>query len=355
MSIEARFRIDRGRFTLDVDLAVPGHGVTAVFGPSGCGKTTLLRAIAGLERAPRGRVRVGEQVWQDESTFVPPHRRAIGFVFQEPRLFEHLSVCANIEYGMKRSRNAAQRKTVPDAVDLLGIGHLMDRRPGWLSGGEQQRVAIARALAVDPAMLLLDEPLAALDDARKHEILPYLESLHRDVSIPVLYVSHSRREVARLADRMLLLENGRVTAQGGVAELFGRLDLALAHHPEAGTVIRAVVGRRDEDYQLTELSFDGGRILITDGNLPRGSAQRLQISARDVSLTLNPPESTSILNVLPATVRALSPAGAAQVTVQLDVGAQTVLSRITRKSADQLELSPGKPVYAQIKSVALLT
>jgi molybdate transport system ATP-binding protein len=354
VSIEARFRIDRGAFSLDVDLRLPGRGVTAVFGPSGCGKTTLLRAMAGLERAPGGRLKVGNQVWQDASRFVPPHRRAIGFVFQEPRLFEHLSVRGNIEYGMKRSRPAARRAALAHAVELLGISHLMDRRPGRLSGGEQQRVAIARALAVDPAMLLLDEPLAALDDARKREILPYLESLHRDVSIPVLYVSHSRQEVARLADHLLLLDEGRVTARGGVTELFGRLDLALAHDPEAETVIQAVVSDRDEGYDLTELSFDGGRILITGATLAPGSRQRLQISARDVSLTLSPPEATSILNVLPATVRALSPAGRAQVTVQLDVGAQTVLSRITRRSADQLGLAPGKPVYAQIKSVALL-
>ena len=355
MSIEARFRIDRGAFCLDVDLELPGSGVTAIFGPSGCGKTTLLRAIAGLEQARGGVLRIDDRVWQDASSFVPPHRRSIGFVFQEPRLFAHLNVLGNIEYGMKRSRGEALRTSVQRAVELLGIAHLMERRPDGLSGGEQQRVAIARALAVDPAMLLLDEPLAALDDARKREILPYLESLHRNVAIPILYVSHSRQEVARLADHLVLLDEGRAVAQGPVTELFGRIDLTLANDPDAAAVIDATVAGRDARYGLTQLEFPGGRIDVAGDALQAGSRQRLQIAARDVSLTLNSPEATSILNVLPATVQALSPAGPAQVTVQLSVGSQRLLSRVTRKSVDQLGLAPGAPVYAQIKSVALLT
>jgi molybdate transport system ATP-binding protein len=377
VSIEARFRIDRGRFALDVDLSLPGQGVTAVFGPSGCGKTTLLRAIAGLERAPGGRLRIGEQVWQDDGLFVPPHRRAIGFVFQEPRLFDHLTVRRNIDYGARRVRvprfprarfardgfdcdgfkpggDAARSQRTERTIDLLGIGHLMDRRPDRLSGGEQQRVAIARALAVDPDLLLLDEPLAALDEARKREILPYLESLNRELSIPVLYVSHSRREVARLADHMVLLERGRVAAWGAVADVLSRLDLALARDPEAETVIDAVVSERDPDYGLSYLAFSGGRIAIADDSPVVGRAVRLQVLARDVSIALAAPSRSSILNALPATVDRLHDDGGAQVMVRLILGDDRLLSRITRKSADDLGLEAGMPVVAQIKSVALL-
>lgn len=354
MSIEARFRIDRGSFLLDVDLTIPGAGVTALFGPSGCGKTTLLRAIAGLEQSAQGYLRVGDAVWQGPGIFVAPHRRQLGYVFQEPSLFPHLDVQRNLHYGLRRLKANKTKLSLEQAIDLLGIAHLLQRKPHQLSGGEQQRVAIARALAVSPDMLLLDEPLAALDDQRKNEIMPYLESLHRALEIPVLYVSHSRQEVARLADYMVLLEAGRVQASGPVAALFSRLDLALAHEWGTAAVIEGSVIDHDPKYGLTNIEFSGQRIAISGEQRPAGSLVRLQVLARDVSLTLAPQEGTSILNILPATVEQLSEQSDAQVTVRLKIGSVPVLSRIARKSADELELKPGLPVFAQIKSVALL-
>ncbi|MCA1780036.1 MAG: molybdenum ABC transporter ATP-binding protein [Xanthomonadaceae bacterium] len=339
MTIEARFRIDQGDFSLDVDLEIPGRGVTAIFGPSGCGKTTLLRAIAGLEHPRDGYLKVGDALWQGPGRFLPPHRRALGYVFQEPSLFAHLDVRRNLIYGLRRLGKHNPRISLERAVELLGIGPLLDRRPHHLSGGEAQRVAIARALAANPAILLLDEPLAALDAQRKREILPYLESLHRELDIPVLYVSHSRDEVARLADHMVLLRDGRVQAAGPVTSLFSQLDLPLAHEPGAQTVIEATVAERDEHYGQS---------------LRPGDRVRLQIVARDVSLALEQPAKSSILNILPATVDGLADEDAVQVTVRLKVGSTPLLSRITRKSADELGLKPGLKVFAQVKSVALL-
>jgi molybdate transport system ATP-binding protein len=355
MSIEARFHIDRGDFSLDVDLVVPARGVTALFGPSGCGKTTLLRAMAGLEHSSDGYLRVGEDIWQDSKQFLAPHKRPLGYVFQEPSLFDHLSVRQNLEYGLKRLPCGVGKVSLDQAVSLLGIGHLLERKPHQLSGGEQQRVAIARALAVSPAMLLLDEPLAALDMTRKQEILPYLESLQRELDIPMLYVSHSRNEVARLADHLVLMEAGRVQAVGAVGELFSRLDLPLAHGPDTETLIKAVVAGHDEAFALTYLDFPGGRFAVAQSRLPLGSDARLQILARDVSLTLERPSRTSILNIFPATVDEMSSEGIAQTTVRIRIGDVPMLSRITRKSAAELELEPGKPVFAQVKSVALLS
>lgn len=354
MTIEARFRIDRGDFSLDVDLEIPGRGVTAIFGPSGCGKTTLLRAMAGLERTRDGYLKVGEALWQGPGYFLAPHRRALGYVFQEPSLFAHLDVRRNLTYGLKRLGRSSPRTSLDHAVELLGIGKLLERKPQQLSGGEAQRVAIARALAVSPAILLLDEPLAALDAQLKQEILPYLESLHRELDIPVLYVSHSRDEVARLADHLVLLRDGRVQAAGPVTKLFSQLDLPLAHDPGAQTVIDATVTARDDRYGLAYLEFPGGQIAVAGERLSPGNRVRLQIVARDVSLALEQPTKSSILNLLPATIDGLAEADAVQVTVRLIVGSTPLLSRITRKSVDELGLKPGLRVFAQVKTVAVL-
>ncbi|RKZ13520.1 molybdenum ABC transporter ATP-binding protein [bacterium] len=355
MTIDARFRIKRGEFSLDVDLALPESGVTAIFGPSGCGKTTLLRAIAGLERVPDGQLKFGDQVWQAPGQFLAPHCRPLGYVFQEPSLFAHLDVRGNLEYGLKRLNGQAQTVSLDRAVELLGIERLLRRRPHELSGGEQQRVAIARALAVSPSILLLDEPLAALDQQLKQEILPYLESLQRELEIPILYVSHSRDEVARLADHMVLLADGQVQATGAVSDLFSRLDLPLAHDPDAETVIEAEVVAHDDAYGLSYLEFPGGRFAVTGKPLPAGRRVRLQVQARDVSLTLSRQDKTSILNVFPATVEELAREGSARVIVRLMLGSVPLLARVTRKSAEELGLQPGAQVYAQVKSVALMT
>ena len=354
--IQARLQLARADFCLDVDLQLPGHGVTALFGPSGCGKTTCLRSLAGLERA-QGRVTVNQTVWQDDASqqWIPTHRRALGYVFQEASLFPHLSVQRNIDYGLKRTPAARRKVSQERAVELLGIGHLMDRMPATLSGGERQRVAIARALATSPEVLLMDEPLAALDAQRKAEVLPYLDQLQRHLHIPVIYVSHSLDEVARLAQHMVLLDAGRVLAQGAVTELLSRLDLPLAHGDIASSVVHATVQSHDATDHLSTLAFDGGQLQLVMAH-PRavGTQVQLRVQARDVSLSLLRPEGSSILNILPAKVLDLREDGPGQVMVSLQAGNTRLLARITQHSARALQLQAGKQLFAQIKGMALL-
>ncbi|RZJ62312.1 MAG: molybdenum ABC transporter ATP-binding protein [Acidovorax sp.] len=355
--IEARLHLARPGFTLDVDLRLPGRGVTALFGPSGCGKTTCLRAIAGLERARPGHVQVNGETWQDDAQHIwrATHERALGYVFQEASLFDHLTVQGNIGYGQKRTPPARRQVALEQAVDLLGIHHLMDRKPQALSGGERQRVAIARALATSPRLLLMDEPLAALDAQRKAEVLPYLDTLHRTLDIPVLYVSHAIDEVARLAAHMVLLDDGRVRAHGPTAELLVRLDLPLAHGDAAATVIEGQVMQHDDHDLVTTVAFAGGQLLlVSPGAHAVGAPIRLRIQARDVSIALTPPAGTSILNILPATVAHVAHDSPGQLMVALDAGPTRLLARVTERSAQALGLVAGKPVYAQIKGVAIV-
>jgi molybdate transport system ATP-binding protein len=354
MTIAARLRVDRGSFRLDVELSIPEQGVTAIFGPSGCGKTTLLRAIAGLERGPDGYLKVGQQIWQDADRFLPPHRRPLGYVFQEASLFSHLSVRGNLEYGYKRVPATNRRVALDQAIALLGVDAFLGRDTEDLSGGERQRVAIARALLRSPNLLLLDEPLTGLDLDSKAEIVPYLERLHEELDIPVLFVSHASDEVARLADHLVLLRAGQVLASGEIGEMLTRVDLPLSHGEEAEAILAADVVGHDEAYGLTQLEFPGGRFHVTRTDLEIGRRVRLRILARDVSLTLEHQRDTSILNIFPVTVEELSEEGLAQVVVKLSAGGTPILSRITRRSVDALELAPGKQVYAQIKTVALL-
>lgn len=354
MNIEARFNIAFGHFTLDVDFTVPGDGVAAVFGPSGCGKTTLLRAIAGLEKCAGGYLRVGDDVWQDGATSLPPHRRPLGYVFQEASLFRHLSVRRNLEYGLKRVPNGRRSVGFERAVELLGLAHLLERMPAGLSGGECRRVAIARALLTCPRLLLMDEPLVGLDQKSKNDILPSLDRLRKELDIPVFYVSHVLDEVARLCDHMVLMEAGSVRASGPIKEILTRVDLPVAHGDEAEAVVDAEVAGFDEAYGLTYLRFAGGLIAVTRRGLSKGQPARLRVLARDVSLTLERQSSTSILNIFPARVAELADDSPAQVMVRLDAGGVPVLSRVTRKSVVKLGLKPGKELYAQVKSVALL-
>ena len=354
MSISARFRFSLEDFRLEVDLELPEHGVTSLFGPSGCGKTSLLRAIAGLDRHDGGHLQIGDLLWQDEHTFVPPHRRPIGYVFQEASLFEHLSVQGNLEYGLRRVPADDRTISMERAVALLGIAPLLSRRPSTLSGGERQRVAIARALTVSPRLLLMDEPLAAVDVERRQEILPWLEALHRELDIPVIHVSHAPEEVARLADHLVLMRAGRVVATGDMHDLFTRLDLPLALEADATSVIEARVSGHDEEYRLTRLEFAGGRLTMSRQAIAVGSPVRLRLAARDVSLTLQRQSGTSILNILPVTVDEISLDDDAQVTVRVLAGDEPILARITRKSALELGLQPGKQVFAQVKGIALL-
>ena len=359
--IHARLMLERPQFTLDVDLQLPGHGFIALFGPSGCGKTTCLRALAGLERARAGRVQVGASVWQDDDAgiWLPTHQRALGYVFQEASLFDHLSVQGNIAYGQKRA--AVQRTSehaavaLDRAVDLLGIGGLMDRRPATLSGGERQRVAIARALAAQPRLLLMDEPLAALDAGRKAELVPYLETLQRSLDIPVIYVSHALDEVARLATHMVLMDAGRVRASGSAEALMARLDLPLAQGDAAATIVEGTLLCHDGTEHLSTLAFAGGELHVGSTTArPIGQRLRVRIQARDVSLTLERQIGTSILNILPATVAELREDSPGQWMVALDAGGTRLLARITQRSVQALGIAPGKPLFAQVKGVALL-
>ena len=384
--IAARLRLPRRDFTLDVDLQLPGQGITALFGPSGCGKTTVLRAIAGLERAA-GRVALGSAVWQDDARrcFLPTHQRPLGYVIQEAALFPHLSVRANLDYGRRRASadarpgrgGAAQAFGLDAAVQLLGIGALMDRRPATLSGGERQRVAIARALATAPQLLLMDEPLAALDAQRKAEILPYLERLHRALALPIVYVTHAMEEVARLADHLVLMDAGRVLAAGPLGELLARPDLPLSRLDEASVVIHARVDRHDSAYGLTRVAFDAGALWVGETAAAPGEAVRARVLARDVSVARQRPHETSVLNVLPVVLDSLQAdhstallrlrvgtvaetgagVGAGTDAGDTGPGAQApvwLLARITRRSAEALALQPGDALFAQIKGVALM-
>jgi molybdate transport system ATP-binding protein len=354
VSIAARFRLERAGFTLDVDLALPAQGVTAIFGQSGSGKTTLLRCIAGLERAP-GTLTVKSQPWQHARFFMPVHERPLGYVFQEASLFPHLCARRNLEFGMKRVPEAERRVAMDQAITLLGIGHLLDRLPDQLSGGERQRVAIARALLTSPRLLLMDEPLAALDLARKNEILPYLERLHDELEIPVLYVSHAPDEVARLADHIVVMDGGRAVAQGALTETLARIDLPIKLGEDTGVVLDGRIAERDDNWHLARVEFDGGHVWVRDSGHALGHRVRVRILARDVSVALEPQHESSILNCLPAEIAEIADdTHPALALVKLKLGKSAVVARLTHRSACGLDLKPGMPVYAQIKAVALI-
>ena len=357
--IHARFNLAYPGFSLDVDVHLPGRGVTVLLGNSGSGKTSLLRCIAGLERAKHGYLQVNGQVWQDTQSghYLPTHQRPLGYVFQEASLFAHLNVRENLEFGLKRIASAARRVELAHALELLGIEHLLERMPARLSGGERQRVGIARALLTSPKLLLMDEPLAALDPQRKSEILPYLERLHTELQIPIVYVSHSPDEVARLADHLVLLAAGKVLASGPISQMLTRLDLPLALGEDAGAVVCGRVSGFAADYQLLSLRFPDSELCVqvAHTSLAIDSAVRFKVQARDVSLALERPVQSSIVNVLPVTIAHFAAAdNSAHVLVSLDMQGTTLLARITRYSQAQLGLQAGQQLWAQIKSVALL-
>ena len=355
MSLEARFLLRYPGFTLDVDLALPSQGVTALFGPSGCGKTTLLRCLAGLGRADQGRLTVRGTVWQDAQYCMPAHQRPLGYVFQDAQLFAHLNVLRNLRYGEARVPPAQRRIPLDSVVDLLGLGHLLERMPTGLSGGERQRVAIGRALLTSPQWLLMDEPLAALDPARKNDILPYLERLHSALDMPVLYVSHAPDEVARLADHLVLLREGRTVAAGPLTETLARLDLPMHLGDDAGVVLQAQVVERDGAWHLLRVAFDGGSLWLGDGGQALGQSVRVRVLARDVSIATAPVQGSSIQNCLAATVEQLADdSHPALCLLRLRMGASPMLARLTRRAAASLALAPGMAVWAQIKAAALI-
>jgi molybdate transport system ATP-binding protein len=344
-----------GAFALDVHFRA-GAGLTALFGRSGAGKTSIVNAIAGLFRLQKGRIVVAGSVLVDTERriCVPTHRRRIGYVFQEGRLFPHMTVRQNLLFGRWFASGRRARVPLTDIVDLLGIGALLDRRPGRLSGGEKQRVAVGRALLARPRLLLMDEPLAALDARRKEEILPYLERLRDQAGVPIVYVSHTVSEVTRLANTVVLISDGTVRAIGPVAEVMGRAELyPLMGRFEAGAVLSARVAAHDHRWRLTELAGAFGKLIVSRLDLPIGAPLRVRIRARDVILALAPPSGISALNVLGGQVEAVVPIEEEAFEVQLNLGGERLLARVTRRSGEMLDLRPGRRVFALIKTVAI--
>lgn len=353
-TIDLKLNMQRDEFQLSLDLSFPASGITSIFGPSGIGKTTLLRTIAGLDRYQDSFIKVGTTIWQDKDHFMPTYERQLGYVFQEPSLFKHLDVLANIEYGYQRQTQKTSTYTLDQIVEMLGVSQLLQRNPANLSGGQRQRVAIARALASSPRLLLMDEPLSSLDIASKQEILPYIETLHKQLNIPIVYVSHSIEEVSRLADYLVLLSADGLQAHGPTEQILTRLDLPLAHYNDAASIITATLVDHDDAYGLSNLAFSGGHFTVKRNTISVGESVRLRIAASDVSITLQQQSDTSILNIVAADILEISPQEQAQVMVRLNVDGQILLSRITQKSADLLNLSVGKKVFAQAKSVAVM-
>ncbi len=350
--LDIALQLEHGEFQLDARFTAPGSGITAIHGTSGAGKTSLLRAIAGLMPC-RGYVRIGEETWQDQSRCLPTHKRQVGFVFQDASLLEHLSVRGNLEFGWRRNGAHSDTAEFDHTVGLLKLGKLLDRRSHELSGGEQQRVAIGRALLSNPRLLLMDEPLSSLDAQHKRELMNYLEQLHHELKLPVLYVSHSPDEVARLADHLVLLKDGVAIASGPAANVMTRLDLPMSADEDAAAVLETGCSGYDPEYDLSSLQFSGGTLLIS-GDHRQTPRQRLRILAKDVSLTLQRQSDTSILNIVPVQVTEIAPAGPSQCLVRLCCGEDILLARITRRSADTLSLQEGRQLFAQIKAAALL-
>jgi molybdate transport system ATP-binding protein len=358
--IEARFAGRLGAFALDIAFQAPARGFTAFYGPSGSGKTTLLRCIAGLNRFADGECRVNGEVWQDgERVFLPTHRRPLGYVFQEASLFAHLSVRRNLSFGAPPRAAAAARSAIgwDEVIDLFGLGRLLDRAPRDLSGGERQRVALGRALLSQPELLLMDEPLSGLDAAAKDEILPFLEKLRDRLSLPALYVTHDMAEVERLADHLVLLENGRAIAAGPLAELQSDPKLPLAAARGAAVSLAGTIEAVDAAFGLTTVKVRGASFVASGRPGRVGERRRLRVVAGDVSIASAQPGPSSILNVLPARILSMNEAAPNELVVVLGLGedgaGDRILSRITRRSWERLALAVGRSVHAQVKSVAL--
>ena len=352
--IECKIKIQLESFMLDANFSIPDRGITVVFGPSGSGKTTLLRAIAGLEKSDEGFLKIGDSVWQKGEDFLATHKRQIGYVFQDAALFDHLDVKGNLNFVVKRAIGLKE-DFIESIHNLLEIKTLLNRKTTQLSGGEKQRVAIARALLTNPKILLLDEPLSALDLKRKNEILPYLDSIHNDLEIPILYVTHSQDEMSRLADHLLLIEDGNIVGSGPVNDMLTRFDMPLSHGGDAVSIIEAEVLKRDSEFNLMHLDFLGGQFIVPDNSFPVQTKVRIRVVARDVSLTKSKQVDTSILNIFPAMVQEIVNEGEAQVMVRLQIKETILLACITRKSSYKLRLEKGSEVFVQVKSVAILS
>lgn len=356
MTLEVAFEHRFETFALDVNFSAQSNGITALFGPSGSGKTSTINAIAGLISPSAGQVRLDGRALFDSAagTDLPARKRQVGYVFQDARLFPHMSVRRNLQFGARRRCAAAASEDFDHIVDLLGLGHLLQRRPRSLSGGEKQRVALGRAMLSRPRLLLLDEPLAAIDASRKAEILPYFERLRDEAGVPIVYVSHSIDEVARLADHLVVLNEGRVAAEGPVFDIMSRLDLfPLTGRFEAGAVVDARIARHDPEDSLTEVTFDRGSLWVPALEAPEGTAVRLRIRARDVILARGEPEGLSANNVIPGEIAEIRCDEGPYLDVQLRCGATQLIARITYRSLKRLGLEPGEQVYAVIKTATV--
>jgi len=353
IGVALRHRFGRDGFGLDVRFEAPPAGVTALFGPSGCGKSTVLAAVAGLLRPQQGRVAIGDEVLLDtaEGRFVPPERRRCGVVFQDARLFPHLSVETNLRYGLRRAQPHADGPGFEEVVALLGIGHLLGRRPAGLSGGERQRVALGRALLSRPRLLLMDEPLAALDAQRRTEVLPFLARLRDVAGLPILYVTHALDEVDALADHLVLMRAGHVIASGSAEALSTRTDLPmLAGRRDAGVLLPCTVIASQDG--LSTLGFPGGRLVTTSRPGPPGTRLRVRLRARDVAVATQEPLGLSTQNILPVTLAAIAEGTeAGEAFLHLAAGPSMLLARVTRDSIARLSLRPGMPLWALAKAV----
>ncbi|EQA46514.1 molybdate ABC transporter, ATP-binding protein [Leptospira broomii serovar Hurstbridge str. 5399] len=352
--IVIRLLLDRERFTLDVDLNLPERGVTGLFGSSGSGKTTLLRCIAGLENSTRGFLSVGGTIWQDDNYSLPTYKRQLGYVFQEPSLFPHLSVSGNLSYGLKRTKGDRQIN-LNQTIELLGIEHLLERKTDNLSGGERQRVAIARALVTNPRLLLMDEPMASLDKKRKQEILPYLERLNRELKIPVLYVSHSLDEIARLADHIVVMEDGKVLATGPVSATLARADLAHRLSENIGVIIDATIGEIDVDWHLARLDFADGNLWILDREFRVGSRMKVRVFARDISIFREDSKEINTRNILNGKVEAIAESDhPGLLLIHLRVGQAIFIANITKLESKKVDIAVGKRIPFRVNTVTNL-
>jgi molybdate transport system ATP-binding protein len=356
MSLHVNISLQRpSGFELDVDIHIPNRGYTAIYGASGSGKTTLLRCIAGLESAgAKDSIIFNHDVWHNQSQTLPCHQRGIGFVFQDARLMPHLDVSGNLKYALDR-RHGNCGPNWNQVSQWLNLAPLLEKTVSQLSAGQQQRVAIGRALLSAPQLLIMDEPLASLDEISKNEILSSLEALHYHLDIPVLYVSHDLAEVTQLADQLIILEQGNVVSEGRTLELCSQLQLGVAHEEQAAAILVGTVKAHDDLYALSEIDIDGETLTLARVDIPLGENIRVRIPARDVSIALNRSEQSSILNIIPCRIDAIEPSTEARILIRLQTGNQFFLSRLTRKSVEKLALSVGDQVFAQIKSVALLS
>ncbi len=355
MNIEIKFDHQKEDFNLNVDFKMPNKGISAIFGPSGCGKTTLMRLIAGLDYCKNGRCKIGDLIWQNESKFIYPYKRDLGYVFQEPSLFEHLNVLKNLEFALNRVKFTNSKLSLEYVIDLLGISDLLTRFDHGLSGGERQRVAMARAILSSPKILLMDEPLAALDMESKDEIFPFLYKIGSDLEIPILYVSHSIEEISRLADHLVLMDKGRIVAQDTVENLLTDLSQPLASTDRAAALVYGKVVGQDHNNYLSEIEFAGGVFQVPELSHEIGSKVRLRVLARDVSIALEYLSDSSILNIFQGEIIEIVGSGLAQKIIKVNVKEVIFISRITKKSSEKLNLFIGKSIFIQVKSITLLS